>query len=301
MIDPAGGGAVAFRCGSIAIIGRPNVGKSTLLNSLVGARVSITSRKPQTTRHRIRGILTNTGAQFIFVDTPGYQTEHRSALNQNMNRGVSQAIREVDCALLVVEAGRFLEADRRLLRLVPAGVPLLLAVNKTDRLQRDRLLPFLQQAAGEGSFAEIVPMSAERGRGLNELLRAIVKYLPAQAPMFAEDELTDRDERFLAAELIREKLFRLMGDEVPYGSSVIIEKFDQTSGLRRIHASIVVGKEGHKPIVIGAGGEKLKRVASAARLDMERLFGGKVHLEVWVKVRSGWTDDTRALRRLGYE
>ncbi|OGA37999.1 MAG: GTPase Era [Betaproteobacteria bacterium RIFCSPLOWO2_12_FULL_65_110] len=291
----------AFRCGSIAIIGRPNVGKSTLLNALVGARVSITSRKPQTTRHRIRGILSTPQAQFVFVDTPGYQMEHRNALNRFMNRGVGQAIGEVDCALLLVEAGRFLEADRRLLKLVPASVPLLLVVNKIDRTPRERLLPFLQETVRQAPFAEIVPVSAERRRGLKELLRTVRKYLPEQAPMFGEDEITDRDERFLAAELIREKLFRLMGDEIPYGSSVVIEKFEADPRLRRIHAAIVVDKEGHKPIVIGAGGEKLKRMATEARMDMQRLFGGKVHLEVWVKVRGGWTDDTRSLKNLGYE
>ena len=298
---PGGDGANVFRCGAIAIIGRPNVGKSTLLNALVGARVSITSRKPQTTRHRIRGILTTQDAQFVFVDTPGYQIEHRSALNQAMNRGVGQAVGEVDCVLLVVEAGRFLDADRRLLRLVPSSVPLFLVVNKTDRLSRERLLPYLGDAAAQGNFAEIVPVSAARGRGLKELLRTICNYLPEQPPLFDDDEITDRDERFLAAELIREKLFRHMGDEVPYGSSVVIEKFEETPALRHIHASIVVDKEGHRPMVIGAGGERLKRMASAARLDMQRLFGGKVHLEVWVKVRSGWTNDVRALKNLGYE
>jgi len=301
MSDARDAGGEPFHCGAVAIIGRPNVGKSTLLNALVGARLSITSRKPQTTRHRIRGILTLADAQFVFVDTPGYQTEHRSALNQIMNRGVSSAIREVDCVLLVVEAGRFIEADRRLLKLVPPAVPVVLVVNKIDRLTRERLLPFLQDTGGQGSFAAIVPVSAERRRGLKQLLRAIRGYLPEQAPMFAEDELTDRDEQFLAAELVREKLFRLMGDEVPYCSSVIIEKFEQDRGLRRIHAAIVVDKEGHKPIVIGARGEKLKRIATEARMDMQRLFGGKVHLEVWVKVRGGWTDDARALKNLGYE
>ena len=290
-----------FRCGTIAIIGRPNVGKSTLLNALVGQRVSITSSKPQTTRHRIRGILTSPDAQFVFVDTPGFQTLHRNALNRLMNRSVAHAVGEVDCVLLVIEAGRYSAADRELLKLVPGSVPLLLVVNKTDRVPREKLLPFLQQTAGQGPFAEIVPVSAERKRGLAELLRTIRKYLPAQEPMFAEDEFTDRDERFLAAELIREKLFRLLGDEVPYGAGVVIEKFEAGPKLRRVHASIVVEREGHKAIVIGAAGEKLKRVASAARIDMERLFGGKVHLEVWVKVRSGWTDDARALKRLGYE
>jgi GTPase len=290
-----------FRCGTVAIIGRPNVGKSTLLNALIGQHLSITSKKPQTTRHRIRGILTTPEAQFVFVDTPGYQIEHRNALNRLMNRGVSQAVGEVDCVLLVVEAGRFKEEDRRLMKLVPESVPLLLVVNKIDRSEPARLLPFLKEAAAQGSFAEIVPVSAERKKGLEELLRTVRKYLPEQGPMFAEDEFTDRDERFLAAELIREKLFRLLGDEVPYGSSVVIEKFEQEPQLRRVHASIVVDREGHKAMVIGAGGERLKRMASTARLDMERLFGGKVYLEVWVKVRGGWTDDARALKSFGYE
>lgn len=293
--------AAEFRCGTVAIIGRPNVGKSTLLNALVGVRVSITSRKPQTTRHRIRGILTTADAQFVFVDTPGFQTQHRSALNRLMNRSVAHAVGEVDCVLLVVEAGRYTAADRDLLKLVPGSAPLLLVVNKTDRVLREKLLPFLKQTAGQGPFAEIVPVSAERKRGLAELLRTIRNYLPVQDPMFAEDEFTDRDERFLAAELIREKLFRLLGEELPYSASVVIEKFEAQPTLRRVHAAIIVEREGHKAIVIGAGGEKLKRVASAARVDMEKLFGGKVHLEVWVKVRSGWTDDARALKRLGYE
>ncbi len=291
----------AFRCGAVAIIGRPNVGKSTLLNALVGQHLSITSKKPQTTRHRIRGILTTPETQFVFVDTPGYQIEHRNALNRLMNRGVSQAVGEVDCVLLVVEAGRFKEEDRRLMKLVPESVPLLLVINKIDRSEPARLLPFLREAAAQGPFAEIVPVSAERKKGLEELLRTIRKYLPEQSPMFSEDEFTDRDERFLAAELIREKLFRLLGDEIPYGSSVVIEKFEQEPQLRRIHAAIVVDKEGHKAMVIGTGGERLKRMASTARLDMERLFGGKVYLEVWVKVRGGWTDDARALKSFGYE
>lgn len=293
--------AAEYRCGTVAIIGRPNVGKSTLLNALVGVRVSITSRKPQTTRHRIRGILTTADAQFVFVDTPGFQTQHRSALNRLMNRSVAHAVGEVDCVLLVVEAGRYTGADRDLLKLVPGSAPLLLVVNKTDRVPREKLLPFLKETAGQGPFAEIVPVSAERKRGLAELLRTIRNYLPVQDPMFAEDEFTDRDERFLAAELIREKLFRLLGEELPYSASVVIENFEAQPTLRRVHAAIIVEREGHKAIVIGAGGEKLKRVASAARVDMEKLFGGKVHLEVWVKVRSGWTDDARALKRLGYE
>jgi len=296
-----GDAAAAFRCGTVAIVGRPNVGKSTLINALVGERVSITSRKPQTTRHRIRGVLTTAEAQFVFVDTPGFQLEHRNALNRLMNRSVTRAIGEVDCVLLAIEAGRYSEPDRRLLKVVPANVPVLLVVNKIDTLAREKLIPFLAQFSAEARFADIVPVSAERRRGLKELLSATVKHLPQQEAMFAADEFTDRDERFLAAELIREKLFRLLGEEIPYGSSVVIDKFEEDATLRRIHASIVVEKENHKAIVIGAGGEKLKRVASAARKDMEALFGGKVHLEVWVKVRGGWTDDARALKSFGYE
>lgn len=290
-----------FRCGAVAVIGRPNVGKSTLVNALVGERISITSSKPQTTRHRIRAILTNATTQYVFVDTPGFQTRHRSVLNRMMNQGVRQALEEVDAILLVVEAGRFGEEDKRLLAMVPPGVPLLLAVNKMDRLRREQLVPFLQQIAAEADFAEIVPVSAEKKRNLDELLGALRGYLPEQAAIYAPEELTDRSERFLAAERIREKLFRLLGEEVPYGTTVIIEKFETEGKLRRIFASIVIEKDSYKPIVIGAGGAKLKAIAGGARTDLERLFGGKIYLEVWVKVRSGWTDDTASLTSLGYE
>jgi GTP-binding protein Era len=290
-----------FRCGTVAVIGRPNVGKSTLMNALIGAKISITSRKPQTTRHRIRGVLTKADAQYVFVDTPGFQTEHRSELNRLMNRGVVQAITEVDCVLLVLEAGSAGEAENRLIKLVGEGIPLIAVVNKIDRLQPETLLPVLQQLGGEPRFAEIVPVSAERRRGLAELLRTLRNYLPQGEAMFPEDELTDRSERFLASELVREKLFRLLGEELPYAATVVIEKFEQGPKLRRIFASVVVEKTGHKAIIIGAGGAKLKRIATEARLDMEKLFGGKVHLEVWVKARRGWTDDARALKLLGYD
>jgi GTP-binding protein Era len=289
-----------FRCGAIALIGRPNVGKSTLLNALIGQKLSITSSKPQTTRHRIRGILTTESAQFIFVDTPGFQTAHRGALNRLMNRGVREALGEVDVAALVVEAGRFGAQDRALLKLVPPSTPLVLVVNKTDRVAREVLLPFLQSASREREFAEIVPVSAGRRKGLDELLRALERHLPEQPAIFPGDEFTDRDERFLAGELVREKLFRLLGDELPYGSSVVIEKFEEQGALRRIHAAIVVEKDGHKAMVIGARGAKLKEIASAARRDMEKLFGGKVYLEIWVKVRRGWSDDAAALKSFGY-
>jgi GTP-binding protein Era len=290
-----------FHCGSVAVIGRPNVGKSTLVNALVGERVTITSRKPQTTRHRIRAILTTGDAQYVFVDTPGFQTRHRNALNRTMNRGVRIALEEVDVALLVVEAGAFTEADREVLERVPRSTPVVVALNKIDRLPRERLPQRLDKVSRERDFAALVPIAAERGLNTGELLKALRKLLPSQPAMYPEDELTDRNERFLAAERIREKLFRLLGDEVPYGASVVIEKYEETPALRRIFASIVVEKDGHKAMVIGAGGAKLKAIGTAARHDLERLFDAKVYLEIWVKVRSGWTEDEGMVARLGYD
>jgi GTP-binding protein Era len=289
-----------FRCGAIALIGRPNVGKSTLQNALLGQKISITSRKPQTTRRALRGVLTTDAAQFIFVDTPGFQTRHRGALNRAMNRSVRSALDAVDVVALVVEAGRFGAEDRAVLKLVPAGPALFLIVNKTDAIDAARLPSYLQKAAAEAEFAEIVPVSAKRRKGLDELLRTIERRLPEQPAIHAADEITDRSERELAAEFLREKLFRYLGEELPYGAEVEIEKFEEVRGVRRIHAAIVVEKEGHKAIVIGARGAKLKEIATAARLDLEKLFGGKVYLETWVKVRGGWTDDEAALRRMGY-
>jgi GTP-binding protein Era len=290
-----------FRCGTVALFGRPNVGKSTLLNALVGQKLSITSRKPQTTRHRIRGILTRPDVQYVFVDTPGFQTKHRSALNASMNRGVRGALQEVDVVVFVVEVSRFDKDDRALLKIVPRDKPLILVVNKTDRVERPELMAFLESSSIEAKFAEIVPVSAQKKKGVEELLRTLRAYLPEQPAMYGEDELTDRDERFLASELLREKLFRSLGDEVPYGASVTIDKFELDKKLRRIHAAIVVDREGHKAIIIGERGEQMKRMATAARIDMEKLFGGKVYLEVWVKVRSGWTENDGQLKRLGYE
>jgi len=292
--------AEPFRCGAIALVGRPNVGKSTLLNALLGQKLSITSRKPQTTRQSLRGVLTTGTAQFVLVDTPGFQTRHRGALNRAMNRAVRATLEAVDAVALVVEAKRFGAEDRALLKLAPAGVPLFLVVNKIDTTEPAGLLPFLKKAAGEAQFDEIVPVSASRGKGLDELLGALRRYLPERPAIHSVDDLTDRNERFLAAEFLREKLFRLLGEELPYSTGVEIEKFEEQGGMRRIHAAIVVGKEGHKAIIIGSGGSKLKRIATAARHDMETLFGGKVYLEVWVKVRGGWTDDEAALRRMGY-
>ncbi|QKS29458.1 MAG: GTPase Era [Accumulibacter sp.] len=291
------------RCsGQIAIVGRPNVGKSTLLNALVGEKLSIVSRRAQTTRHRIIGVLTRADAQYVFVDTPGFQTRHGNALNRAMNRGVRQALAEVDVVFLVVEAGRFDERDRQVRRLVPADRPLIIVVSKIDQLpDRTRLLPFLARLAGEGEFTAIIPVSATRGDQLEVLLTEARKHLPNEGLLFAEDDLTDRSERFLAAEYIREKVFRLIGDELPYAVAVEIERFVVDGGLRRISAAILVDREGHKPIVVGRGGEVVKRIATEARHDMERLFGGPVFLEVFVKLKSGWADDERMLKTLGYD
>lgn len=291
-----------FRCGFVAIVGRPNVGKSTLLNRLIGQKISIVSSKAQTTRHRVTGILTNEGAQFVFVDTPGFQTHHRNALNRSMNRTVSQVLSDVDLVFFVIEAGRFGEDDRKVLEVIPADARVVLVINKVDLLKdKARLLPFIDEVRAQRDFVEIVPLSAERGRNLEALIAAAMPLLPEGAPMYAEDEITDRSERFLAAEFLREKLFRLLGDELPYGIAVEIEKFETEGNLRRIFAAVIVDKPGHKGIVIGKGGEKLKRISSEARVELEKLFDGKVYLEVWVKVKSGWADDERALKSLGYE
>jgi len=290
------------RAGFVAIVGRPNVGKSTLLNRLVGEKISITSRKAQTTRHRVTGILTTADAQFVFVDTPGFQTKFSNALNRAMNRGVTQALADVDVIVFVIDAGRYDAKDRAVERLLPADKPVILAINKIDRIgKREAFLPFLAEVGKIRDWAAVVPVSAEKGKQLDILLAELKRLLPHADFLFAEDELTDKSERFLASEYIREKLFRLLGDELPYGATVEIEKFEVEGELRRIAAAIVVDRPGHKAIVIGKGGESLKRIASEARQDMERLFAGPVFLEVWVKVKSGWTDDERLLRSLGYE
>ena len=291
-----------IRSGYVAIVGRPNVGKSTLLNRLVGEKISIVSRKAQTTRHRITGILSTGDAQYVFVDTPGFQTKFSNALNRAMNRGVTQTLNDVDVVFFVVEAGRFDAKDKAVVRLLPPDRPIILVVNKTDQIkERNALLPFLGEVAAAHDFAAVVPVSATKGRQTEQLLAEARKHLPNNGLMFPEDELTDRSERFLAAEYVREKLFRLLGDELPYATTVEIEKFEVEGSLRRIYAAIVVDRDSHKAIVIGKGGETLKRIASEARQDMERLFGDKVYLEVWVKVKSGWTDDERLLKSLGYE
>ena len=288
--------------GLVAIVGRPNVGKSTLLNRLIGEKLSITSRKAQTTRHRIMGVRTDDDAQFVFVDTPGFQTKHSSALNRTMNRGVTQALEEVDVICLVIEAGRFGDADRKVVALLPEDKPVILVMNKVDQLKdKSAMLPFVTKLAALRDWAAIVPVSAEKGTQTDALIGEIRNHLPAQGFLYDPDTLTDRSERFLASEYIREKLFRLLGDELPYAATVEIEKFETEGDLRRIFAAIVVDRDSHKAIIIGAHGDTLKRIATEARQDMTRLFCGTVYLELWVKVKSGWANDERMLRSLGYE
>jgi GTPase len=291
-----------FRTGTVAIVGRPNVGKSTLLNRLIGQKLSITADKPQTTRSRITGIQTTDDAQYIFVDTPGFQTRYGGTLNRSMNRAVEEALSEVDVVLFVVEAGRWVREDEKLLRLLPQDKPVILVINKVDRLEDKRnLLPFIDERRRDAGYAEIVPVSATAGTQIDALLAAIRARLPEAPAFHAPDEMTDRPGRFLAAELIREKVFRLTGEEVPYAVGVAIDQFEEEGRLTRIHATIYVDKPGHKAILIGKGGEKLKRIGTEARQDMERLFGGKVFLQCWVKVKPGWADNAQFLRALGYE
>jgi GTP-binding protein Era len=292
----------AHRAGRVALVGRPNVGKSTLLNRLVGCRISITSNRPQTTRQRVTGIVTRADAQIVFVDTPGFQTEHQSALNRALNRGVAGGLHDVDAVVWLIEALKYDRRDEVVADLLAGSAPVILAINKTDTV-RDRklLLPFIARLSGLRGFEAIIPVSAAKGWQLTELLDAIVQLLPEGPPLHGEDDITTVSERFLAAELLREKLFRLLGDELPYASTVEIDLFKQDGNLRSIQASIVVDKEGQKPIVIGKGGKQLKAIATQARRDMERLFGGKVFLEVWVKVKRGWAESEAALKRMGFD
>ena len=297
-----GNSAADFRCGYIAIVGRPNVGKSTLMNALIGAKVSITSRKAQTTRHRITGIQTTDGAQFIYVDTPGFQTRHSNALNKTLNRTVTNTLGAVDLVLFLVEAGTFGTADQQVVDLLPSGVPVLLVINKSDRAKdKAVLLPFAQQVAARHDFAAIVPVSAKLGFQLRDLQDEIRRRLPRNAPVFGPDDVTDRSEKFLAAEIVREKVFRFVGDELPYTSTVLIEKFEQEGDLRRVFAAILVERDTHKAMLIGRKGARLKEISTQARLDMQRLFGGPIYLEIWVKVKSGWADNEAGLRAYGYE
>jgi len=297
MIDSA-----SFRSGFVAIVGRPNVGKSTLLNHLIGQKISITSRKAQTTRHRIHGIRTDEDCQYVFVDTPGFQTKFSNALNRSMNRVVNTSLRDVQVVLFVVEARQYDERDQQVVKLLPKDVPVILVINKADLMEdKAELLPFIEKLSGEFGFAAIVPVSARQNKQLDTLLAAVRERLPEGEMIYAEDDITDRNERFLAAEMLREKVFRFTGEELPYSVSVVIEKFEQEGNLRRIFAAILVDKEAHKAMLIGKKGEKLKEIATQARQDMEKLFDSKVYLEVFVKVKSGWADSEQVLKSLGYE
>ncbi|MEO7243090.1 MAG: GTPase Era [Variovorax sp.] len=297
------------RCGQIAIVGKPNVGKSTLLNALVGQKISITSRKAQTTRHRITGFRTVGATQFVFVDTPGFQTLHGNALNRSLNRAVRGAVTDVDLVLFVVEAGSFTPADERVLALLDGSVPALLIANKLDNVKRRAdLAPWLAQMQGKFAFVEFVPMSANNAKDVTRLLTICEKYLPQQPWWHSEDELTDRSEKFLASETVREKLFRLTGDELPYTSTVVIDQMGEEAprkkGQKRmvkIAATIVVERDTHKAMVIGDRGDRIKRIGTEARHELEHLMDAKVFLELWVKVRSGWADDEARVRSFGYE
>jgi len=290
------------RCGLVAIVGRPNVGKSTLLNALVGQKVSITSSKAQTTRHRITGIRTVDDTQFVFVDTPGFQTRHTAALNRNLNRTVQGVLGDVDVVLFLVEAGRFGLDDAKVLALMPKDKPVMLIANKLDNVHRRAdLVPWLKGMQERHAFAEFVPLTAKKDADVQRLLGIVKPYLPQQPWFYEEDALTDRSDRFLASELIREKLFRLTGDELPYTSTVVIDKFEEEGSLRRIAATVIVERDAHKGMVIGNDGERLKRIGSEARQELERLMDCRVFLELWVKVRSGWADTEEHLRSYGYE
>jgi len=292
-----------FHSGFVALVGRPNVGKSTIMNHLIGQKISITSRRSQTTRHRILGIKTDEDSQIIFVDTPGLHEKQPRAMNRYLNRAASDSLRDVDVVVFVVEGTRWHPDDEWVLEKIKrVSGPVIVAINKTDRIEdKASLLPFMQQLAERGDFAAIIPVCARRGEHLDDLEQAIRKHLPVSVPFYPEDQVTDRSERFLAAELVREKLFRKLGDEIPYGLTVEIESFKEEKKLLTIHALIWVEKSSQKPIVIGRKGALLKSVGQEARQDMEKAFGQKVFLQLWVKVKEGWADDDRALRSLGYQ
>ena len=292
----------AFKCGTVVIIGRPNVGKSTLLNHMVGQKVSITSNKAQTTRHRITGILTDDAAQFLFLDTPGFQKTHDNALNRVLNRTVSQAVSDADVALFMVEALRFSEADETVLKQLSGFKTILLLVSKCDKVkEKSKLMGFLKELQAKANFAAIIPVSVKQKKSLDELKKVIRQYLPEAPAVYGPDDFTDRSERFMATEFIREKVFRQLGDELPYATNVVIDKYEEVGTLHRIFASIIVEKASQKAILIGEKGERLKRIGTDARKDMEATFGGKVYLELFVRVKKGWADDDALVRQYGYE
>ena len=291
------------QCGYVVIVGRPNVGKSTLLNHMLGLKLSITSRKPQTTRHNVLGIKTSDDCQLIFVDTPGIHSDQDKALNRYMNKAAQTAIRDVDVIVFVLDRLLWTEADKAVAeKLATSNSPIIVAINKVDRLDdTDELLPHIEYLQGLMPSAEIIPVSALQKKNLDLLEEQITKHIPNSVFLFPEDQVTDRSERFLAAELVREKITRQLGAELPYQITVEIEAFEMKGHIRHINALILVEREGQKKIIIGEKGQRLKSIGQAARIDMERLFGSKVMLTLWVKVRSGWSDDERALRSLGYQ
>ena len=291
-----------FRCGFVAIVGRPNVGKSTLMNHLIGQKISITSKKAQTTRHKVNGIYTDNEAQLIFVDTPGFQTYHRNALNERLNQNVTEAVAGVDVIVFVIEALRFSDADREVLQQLPAHIPVVLVINKVDKAKaKDQsvLQNFIDEVQQAYKFTQVALVSAKHGLGVGQLVHVLKPMLPIGIPLYPEDMVTDKSARFLAMEIVREKLFRYLGEELPYAMNVEVEQFTEEDELYRIYIAVLVDKESQKGILIGKGGEKLKKISTEARLDMEKLFETKVFLKVWVKVKSGWADDIRFLRELG--
>jgi len=292
-----------FHCGYVAIVGRPNVGKSTLLNCILGQKISITANRPQTTRHRILGVKTMDDCQVVYVDTPGLHLGGKKAINRFMNRAASGSITDVDVIVFVLDRTQWTDEDAHVLeKIKQVSVPVFLAINKVDGLkEKDVLLPHLGMLAEKYAFTQMMPISAQTGEGVSQLEGAIEKLLPMAPPFFPEDQVTDRSERFMASEFVREKLVRSLSQELPYSTTVEIEKFSVENAVRHIHAIIWVERDGQKGIIIGKKGQQLKRIGELARKDMERAFEGKVFLQLWVKVRSGWADDERALRSLGYQ
>jgi GTPase len=291
----------AFRCGTISLVGRPNTGKSTLLNRLVGSKLSAVSPRAQTTRNLVRGVVTTEDCQYVFVDSPGLQKDHKSLLYRTMNRRATSAIRDADVVAIVVDANRFGEDDRAVLQQIEPAQKVIAVLNKIDQLpEHDLLLPLIERLSSERDFLALVPASARTGKGIPALLRVLREALPTQPPMFAKDQLTDQDERFFAAELFREKLFLNLGEDLPYRCEVVVDDFKEEGALRRIQMTVFVERESQKAIVIGKGGSQLKKIAEPARRDMEKMFGGKVFLSVWVKVRRGWSDDQRVLSQFGH-
>lgn len=285
-------------CGFVAIVGRPNVGKSTLMNHLIGQKISITSRKPQTTRHRVTGVYSAADTQYIFVDTPGFQKQYLTKLNQALNQSVVNSLSGVDVIIYVVEAGIFNLGDEEVLNLLPTAANVLLVVNKRDKYKDKRELDeFIATIENKYPFKQVLSVAAKHNHGMDEVLDITKKYLPESVFLYPEDQLTDKSSKFMASEIIREKLFRSLGEELPYSLMVEIDKFEQNTKLTRVFATIIVDRDNQKPMIIGKGGEKLKKISIDSRLDMEQLFGTKVHLEIWVKVKSGFADDLKFLQQ----